>query len=219
MNEAWLLHRELMSSSKLRLFLWTREEGLLPCWFRNAGKKSLRGELQPFLPLLVSFSKYDKARYVNTIEARDLPHCFKSEALYCALYMNELIYRLLPSFEPEPRLYAAYERALFELQEGAHAYQPVLRRFERCLLEVSGVFPAMDRILKDVYYAYIKEDGLVTSDTGFLGEHLLEINAERYDNPSVLKTAKIFMRLLISDLPGAHKLTSHRLFRSYFVES
>jgi DNA repair protein RecO (recombination protein O) len=61
------------------------------------------------------------------------------EAALCALYLNELLMRLLARHDPHPGVFQRYSQVLFELAgAGTDGHAWVLRRFERDLLAELG---------------------------------------------------------------------------------
>jgi DNA repair protein RecO (recombination protein O) len=97
----------------------------------------LRGLLQGFQPLLLSWSGQHELKTLLRAEWRGgLPRVGGS-ALVCGFYLNELLLKLLPREDPHPRLFATYEAALGELAAGGEQ-AALLRRFELLLLAELG---------------------------------------------------------------------------------
>ena len=104
-------------------------------------RSELRGVLQAFQPLGLSWSGAGELKTLVKADWRGgLPRVGGS-ALLCGFYLNELLLKLLPREDPHPRLFRDYEGALVELAGGAEQ-APVLRRFElRLLAELGYALP------------------------------------------------------------------------------
>ena len=100
-------------------------------------RSELRGLLQAFQPLLLSWSGSGELKTLLHAEWRGGLARIGGSALLCGFYLNELLLKLLPREDPHARLYASYEAALTELAAGSEE-APVLRRFEILLLAELG---------------------------------------------------------------------------------
>ena len=100
-------------------------------------RSELRGLLQAFQPLLLSWSGQAELKTLLKAEWRGGLPRIGGSALLCGFYLNELLLKLLPREDPHRRLYASYEAALAELAAGSDE-APVLRRFELLLLAELG---------------------------------------------------------------------------------
>src|SRR6266496_2495401 len=100
-------------------------------------RSELRGLLQGFQPLLLSWSGQQELKTLHKAEWRGgLPRVGGS-ALLCGFYLNELLLKLLPREDPHPQLFADYEVALADLAAGRDQAM-VLRRFEVRLVAQLG---------------------------------------------------------------------------------
>ena len=102
---------------------FTAEYGRVAMVARGARRprSELRGLLQGFQPLLLSWSGQHELKTLLRAEWRGgLPRVGGS-ALVCGFYLNELLLKLLPREDPHPRLFASYEAALAELAGGRRA--------------------------------------------------------------------------------------------------
>jgi DNA repair protein RecO (recombination protein O) len=100
-------------------------------------RSELRGLLQGFQPLLLSWSGQHELKTLLKAEWRGgLPRVGGS-ALLCGFYLNELLLKLLPREDAHPQLFADYETALAELAAGRDQ-AAILRGFEVRLLAAMG---------------------------------------------------------------------------------
>lgn len=74
------------------------------------------------------------------------------EAMYFTLYLNELIYRLLPFGMPEPPFYGCYMSSLLQLSAG-NSIQPIIRFFEMKLLTLLGLTVDFSRDVQNLSIA------------------------------------------------------------------
>ena len=108
-------------------------------------------------------------------------------------------------------------------------HEPVLRRFERHLLQELGYELTLqwdvegNSINPDMHYLYVPDQGFSpTSSAGlnqplrqhsFSGQHLLAIEQHDYDEPEVAKAAKRLIRLALAPHLGDKPLHSRELFK------
>ena len=136
---AFVLHTYAYRETSLIVEAMTAEFGRVAMVARGAKRprSELRGLLQGFQPLLMSWSGQNELKTLLKAEWRGgLPRVGGS-ALLCGFYLNELLLKLLAREDPHPRLFANYEAALTELAAGSEQ-APVLRRFELELLAELG---------------------------------------------------------------------------------
>jgi len=157
LQPAYVLHRRAFRDSSLLVELFTPEYGRVGVVARAARRSSSRlsGVLQPFRSILVSWSGNVELPALNAAEAEGSNPWLTGQSLMGGFYLNELLVRLLPRFDPHPDLYAAYHNTVYALGEicqgianaqfgQAAAPQPssrlecALRIFEKHLLEEIG---------------------------------------------------------------------------------
>lgn len=151
-----------------------------------------------------------------------------------ALYMNELIYKLLPKEESASRLWQVYQQTLLALQTAdGWAMRLWLRRFEKALFEQLGVALVFNQdaygqaLHPKQYYCYIPEVGWVQdrqqtpcflgADIAVLGEiserlvaHIAEC---AFVQMAVLKQLGALHRLIIDELLEYRPLYSRQLWQ------
>ena len=115
LQPAYVLHSRPYRDSSALVEMFTAEHGrlsLVARGARNRGRKgSLSSLLQPFIPLLISFSGRAELKTLGKLEAAGGGRTLRGERLYSGLYMNELLVRLLHRQDAHPRLFAAYGEA------------------------------------------------------------------------------------------------------------
>lgn len=222
-----MLHRRPYRETSLLVDLFAQEHGLL-----RAVARGIRGgkpqALQPFVALEVAWTGSGTLKTLTHVEtsAPAMP-LLTGRALYLGLYVNELLVRLLPEYDPHPALHARYRQLLRELTQPGDA-EPLLRRFELALLADLGYGLALDRdghtglrIEPDVDYVFVAGTGLVrrgvvgdaTGRHRLPGSHLLAMAAEDYSDAGVRQCAKELLRAALADHLGDRPLRSRELFR------
>jgi DNA repair protein RecO (recombination protein O) len=136
---AFVLHVYPYRETSLIVEAFTPDYGRVALVARGARRprSELRGLLQGFQPLLLSWSGQHELKTLLKAEWRGgLPRVGGS-ALLCGFYLNELLLKLLPREDAHPQLFADYETALAELAAGRDQ-ATILRRFEVRLLAAMG---------------------------------------------------------------------------------
>lgn len=182
---AYVLHRWDWSETSLILDLFTRDSGRVAVAAKGAKRPTsqLRAVLMPFQRIGAQLGRPrgDEASEVLTLRGAEWGGqgvFLAGAAWFAGFYLNELVMRLLPRDDPQPRLFDAYAlavRALGEHGAGA-ALEATLRGFELTLLRETGVLPQLDRVTAtqaplqpERSYALDPERG-VTVPTGAAGE-------------------------------------------------
>lgn len=164
---AYLLHSRPYRETSLLLEAFSRDHGRVGLVARGArGTRSRwKNMLQPLRPLLLSWSQRGELGTLTDAEQVASPPALVAEPLFCALYVNELLFRFLQRADPHPALFDRYRALLADLASGA-ATQPLLRSFEMQLLEAVGFGLQLDRehgsgqpIVAEGRYLYSPESG------------------------------------------------------------
>lgn len=236
LEPAYVLHRRIYRETSLLVELWTANYGrftLVAKGVRKARNHSA-SLLQPFIPLLVSWSGRGELMTLTHVEGQAHVSSLSKSCLFAAFYLNELLVCLLQKWDPHPVLYAAYEKSIQGLRTDI-LEQKVLRSFEKCLLEELGygLLPKSHISLhktfaSDKYYRFIPEQGLVEVEEApqqveesisfthvFSGKSLLAIAQEQWENEATLRDAKRLARFAIATLLGSRPLYSRQLFKQF----
>ncbi|TBW57866.1 DNA repair protein RecO [Marinobacter halodurans] len=222
----YVLHRRNYRETSLMVDLFSLNHGRLTVVARgaNSPKSPLKAQLQPFQPMLLAWQGRSDLKTLTSAESRMGPDLRRTERLYCGLYLNELLQRLLPPAEPFQTLFAHYIETLDALA-GTNDFEPTLRRFEWHLVEALGYAfdwsMAMDTgapVTAGGHYYYDPEQGLQGAAgpgsllQGLRGEVLLELADARLETAEARRTAKRVMRVLIDHLLQGRTLHSRALF-------
>src|SRR5262245_32086100 len=143
---AFVLHAYPYSETSLLIEAFTRSHGRMP-WVAKGARRAgsgLRGMLLAFQPLQASWSGRGDVRTLTRCEWLGGQPFLKGQGLLCGFYMNELLLRLLPREDPHEQLFDRYAAAVNEFA-ARHDPGPILRRFERALLQEVGYALVLDR--------------------------------------------------------------------------
>lgn len=228
LQPAFLLHRRPFRDTSQILEFLTPEHGRISLVAKGVRRKarggSLGAVLQPFTPLLVSFTGRSDMKTLTAVERVGTAMSLQGERLFSALYVNELLVKLLQRHDPHTLLFAHYAQALEALSSNS-AVEVSLRTFEFSLLDVLGyqINPALDAssgepVDPDCWYRLQDELGLVLSHEPphpdrslFSGADLLRIARGDYADSAGL-AAKRLLREALSVQLGGQPLRSRELF-------
>jgi DNA repair protein RecO (recombination protein O) len=229
---AYVLHTYAYRETSLIVEALTAEHGRVALVARGAKRprSDLRGLLQGFQPLLLSWSGAAEMKTLQKAEWRGGLPRLSGPALLCGFYVNELLLKLLPREDPHRPLYDAYETALQDLAAGGDQ-APVLRRFELALLadlgyalplaQEAGTGAAIDPAAR---YHYAFDRGPVRLDARVVGEPqrgativagatLIALAQRRFDEPGTAAEAKRLMREVLDHHLEQRGVESRRLLQ------
>lgn len=146
LEPAYVLHSRSFRETSLIVEAFTREYGRVAVVARGvkSARSRLRNVLQPFRPLLLSWNQKSDLGTLTAADQVASPPALQGQALYCGLYLNELLMRLLHRGDPHAEVFERYRQVLSELASEATP-QPLLRVFEKHLLEAIGYAMLLDR--------------------------------------------------------------------------
>lgn len=225
LRDAFLLHRRNFRETSLLLDVFSRELGIVRLAAKGAlrgGKAGRSGLLQPFTPLSLGWTARGEPAVLTAAESRGTAFKLSGKTLFCGLYLNELLLRLLPEHDPHPQAFAFYEQSLARLQSGERLEES-LRFFELGLLEEIGYGLLLDcdadsgaDIRPERHYVYHIEQGPVESAPGaqaIRGASLLGLRDGCLQGPAEIGEAKWLMRRVIHHHLGGKPLKSRELFK------
>jgi DNA repair protein RecO (recombination protein O) len=227
LEPCFVLHHRPYRETSLLVEVFGRDTGRLGVIAKGARRprSALRGLLQPFRPLLLSWSGGGELGLLTAAEPDGYVRAFAGRALFSGFYMNELLMRLLHRFDPHPELFHHYHAAVESLGGGERT-EAVLRVFEKQMLESIGYGLVLDRDIdsgEPIHgkhaYRYVMDRGPVFVKGGdregvrVAGETLLALARERLDDERVLDEAKHLMRAVLRCYLGDRPLATRNLFR------
>ncbi len=223
---AYVLHTLPWRETSLLVEVLTRDHGRLALMARGARRprSPVRGLLRAFQPLQLEWFGKAELRTMSQAEWATFQPLLDGQALYCGLYLNELMLRLLARDDPHPGLYDAYAETLMALAavggEGV-----VLRRFElRLLKELGyGLQLTLDAdsarpLDPAAWYTFDPEQGpriaaARSNAVQFSGRALCAMAADDWTEPTTAVQAKALMRHVLAFHLGHQDLHTRKLFR------
>lgn len=224
---AFVLHARAWRETSLLLEVLTRDHGrvgMVARGVRGARSRQPRALLQPLTPLSVTWSGRGELVTLGSAEASGPAIALHGEALLCALYVNEVVIRLLPRHDPHSAVFADYAVVLARLESGESAAW-TLRRFERDLLAHLGYGLVLDADTETGEpldpqrdYAYLFEAGPApwrSAQDGmkFRGAALLALGEDRQPAAEDLAALRRLLRALIARHLDGGELRAWSLFR------
>ena len=144
----FVLHSYPYRETSLVIDVFSRDYGRVALVAKGAKRphSALRGVLQTFQPLGLSWSGKGEVRTLTTAEWVGGMLPLGGDALLCGFYVNELLVKFCAREDAHPALFNHYVLTLSRL---AHDEPPVqvLRSFERVLLRETGYAMALNRTI------------------------------------------------------------------------
>ncbi len=230
----FVLHTYPFKETSVVAEVFTRGHGRVALIARGARRpaSAVRGLMQPFTPLLLSWFGKSELKTLHAAEWQGGLLVPQGRALMCGFYLNELLLRLLARGDAHTALYDCYAGTLERLtdvagsseSERAACFERILRGFEKGLLAEIGYGATFDvdadggvAIEANARYVFQPERGAVRAagqpGCPVSGQTLLDLASDRFDRPATLAEAKTLMRTLINHTLGAKPLYTRQLLR------
>ncbi|CAG4890689.1 DNA repair protein RecO [Paraburkholderia gardini] len=222
---AFVLHSYPYRETSLIVDVLSRDHGRLALVAKGAKRphSALRGVLQTFQPLALSWSGKSEVRTLTGAEWVGGMLPLAGDALLCGFYVNELLVKFCAREDPHPQLFHHYVVTMTRL---AHDEPPVqvLRSFERVLLRETGYAMALDRtvtrraVVADGRYVFDPERG-VREASGELpaqwpviaGQTLLDMEQDDYHRPQTISQSRTLMRFLLNTYLAGTPLATRQI--------
>jgi DNA repair protein RecO (recombination protein O) len=191
LQPAYIIHQRPYRDTSAIVEVFTESHGRHSLVARGLKrpKSKLKGLLQPFQPLLLSWVSKSELGTLTDAELFSRPVTIKAKYLPGAFYLNELIMHLLQRHDAHDDLFATYHQTLKNLQQlnGEPAdelrWQAYLRMFELALLQSTGYGLVLDHdvdsnlpIDTSIRYEYIVDHGPVRDYDKSLQRHAVGIS-------------------------------------------
>ena len=230
LEPALVLHTRLYRDTSLLVEAFSRAHGRIGLVARGARRprSRMRGLLQPFIPLLLSWRGRGELATLTGAEPEGGILPLTGSAAIVGFYFNELLVRFLHRHDPEPVLFDHYRVALDGIAR-SDDLEPVLRIFEKRLLQAVGYALELEReagsgraIEPGGRYRYTTyagperwpDDAPVGSlGVRVSGSTLLALAHEQITDRQALEEARHLMRSIIDEHCGGRALVSRRLWR------
>jgi len=220
----FVLHSYPYKETSLIVDVLTRDHGRVALVAKGAKRphSKLRGALQTFQPLSLSWSGKSEVRTLTEAEWVGGLLPLEKSALLCGFYLNELLVKLLAREDAHPALFDQYVATLNKLAHGENA-PIVLRQFERALLRQTGVAGNWSHctvsnrpVQPDGAYVVDPEQGtrperLSDRAPKVSGKTLLDMEREDYSDPTTQLQSKFLMRYLLAHHLGHAQLNTRQI--------
>ncbi|MEQ6342266.1 MAG: DNA repair protein RecO [Gammaproteobacteria bacterium] len=233
LQPAYVLHSKPYRDTSLLIEAFTPEFGRIGLVARGAraAKSRMRGLLQLFRPLLISWVGQGDLVTLVAAEEHGRTPSLSGPALLSGFYLNELLLRLLHRHDPHPAMFHIYHAALCGLAgqvDGGVHLQQTLRTFEKHLLQEIGYGLVLDHdvitgssIEVDGKYRYHLEKGPIQLagpevekgvGISIQGRSLIALAQNDLGDASVLRETKRLLREALAVHLGPKPLRSRELY-------
>ena len=224
LQPAYVLHRHPYRDTSLLVEAFTRDHGRVGLVARGAKRprSAMAGLLQPFHPLLVSFSGKGELQTLAGAEPHGRASVPRGRDLYAGFYLNELLLRLLRRHDASPELFEVYAAVLGHVAAGDDV-EWALRLFERHLLDALGYGLSLLYTVEGVpveageWYRYQLENGPVPGERGdgvaVTGRALLALASGEAPDTEAREQSKRLLRAALRVYLGDRPLQSRELYR------
>lgn len=230
-ESAYVLHTRLYRETSLIVDVLTEHQGRLSLIAKGArrAKSPWKGLLQPFVPLSISYIGRAELKTLTQCELLGLWQHMPAAQLPSALYMNELLIKLIHPQHVMPELFGLYTEVLTGIAATTDP-RPLLRRFEKYLLSYLGYDLILDRdsdqrpIVLESYYFYHLEAGatLYEGDAQantrvFSGHVLWALAHDKFDDLEQAAAMRYFLGSLLSQLYTGELVTRQLIYQGSTV--
>ena len=224
LEPAYVLHGRAYRETSQIVEVFTAGHGRLGLVAKGSRrpKSALRGMLNPFQPLRLSWSGRGELPTLTQAELGGTAIPLTGSAVMAGFYVNELLMKLLERVDPHPDLFAHYASLIAELGEDS-SIEALLRRFELQLLNEIGYAPELSREAEThapldagKLYEFRPESGVMPatgrqSGDHYTGELLLSIDRLEFESAEVLRAAKRLLRNVLNFHLGDRGLQTRRV--------
>ncbi|HTJ92943.1 MAG TPA: DNA repair protein RecO [Pararobbsia sp.] len=222
----FVLHSYPYRETSLIVDVLTRSHGRIALVAKGAKRphSALRGVLQTFQPLALSWVGKSEVRTLTSAEWLGGMPPLGGDALLCGFYANELLVKFCARDDAHQKLFDHYVLTLTRLAHDEPAVQ-VLRSFERVLLRETGYAMVFDRtsdtresVLADASYAFDPERGVRTIRPGettswpiVSGQTLLDMERDDYQRAATAAQSRNLMRFVLNYHLGGATLNTRQI--------
>ncbi|SOE68460.1 DNA replication and repair protein RecO [Burkholderia sp. D7] len=222
---SFVLHSYPYRETSLVLDVFSRDHGRVALVAKGAKRphSALRGVLQTFQPLGLSWTGKGEVRTLTQAEWVGGMLPLAGDALLCGFYVNELLVKFCAREDAHPALFNHYVLTLSRLAHGEPALH-ALRSFERVLLRETGYAMALHKtitrqpVLADQKYVFDPERGVRDASDDvpsqwpvIAGQTLLDMEKDEYSRPQTAAQSKTLMRFLLNVYLGGTPLATRQI--------
>ncbi|GJH09464.1 DNA repair protein RecO [Caballeronia novacaledonica] len=221
----FVLHSYPYRETSLIIDVFSRDFGRVALVAKGAKRphSALRGVLQTFQPLGLSWSGKGEVRTLTTAEWVGGMLPLAGDALLCGFYVNELLVKFCAREDAHPALFNHYVLTLSRLAHDEPAVQ-VLRSFERVLLRETGYAMNLTRtvtrqpVVAEGRYVFDPDRGVREASDDLpapwpviSGQTLIDMERDDYTSPQTAAQSKTLMRFLLNHYLGGTPLATRQI--------
>jgi DNA repair protein RecO (recombination protein O) len=221
----FVLHSYPYRETSLIIDVFSRDFGRVALVAKGAKRphSALRGVLQTFQPLGLSWSGKGEVRTLTTAEWVGGMLPLTGDALLCGFYVNELLVKFCAREDAHPALFNHYVLTLSRLAHDEPAVQ-VLRSFERVLLRETGYAMNLTRTVTrqpveaEGRYVFDPDRGVREASDDLpapwpviSGQTLMDMERDDYTSPQTAAQSKTLMRFLLNHYLGGAPLATRQI--------
>ena len=222
---SFVLHSYPYRETSLILDVFSRDHGRVALVAKGAKRphSALRGVLQTFQPLGLSWTGKGEVRTLTQAEWVGGMLPLAGDALLCGFYVNELLVKFCAREDAHPALFNHYVLTLSRLAHGEPALY-ALRSFERVLLRETGYAMALNKtitrqpVVAGQKYVFDPERGVREASDDvpsqwpvIAGQTLLDMEKDEYSRPQTAAQSKTLMRFLLNVYLGGTPLATRQI--------
>lgn len=228
LQPAFVLHHRPYRDTSRILDLFTRDHGRVTLFARGARGSGRKGAspmsmLQPFNRLLVSWTAGAEAGTLTGVEFDGAYSTVPADRLVSGYYLNELMLKLFARHDAHADVFDLYAHTLAALKVEASPL-PVLRRFEKRLLEALGYGLALTHdaetgapIDPERAYHYRLERGAIAAESVaegpsiYSGAELLALAEETLGDPRTCHAVRGLLRAALDRVLEGNELRTRQV--------
>lgn len=232
LEPCYLLHSRKYTDTKNIISVLSKNNGVVSAVIRIQKRKNIHQTPSCFTLLKINYFGKKPLKTISSWEFDTAPTDLKGKALFCGLYLNELLTRLLHEGEESKSIFILYEKAIKDL-DNSHLSKELLevslRNFEFGFLRELGFgvnlyYDADDKHIENNNSLYLYQEQAGFKEIGpqdnkkynamkiFSGQDLYSIRENIWAEQSLL-AAKRLSRLALYPLLGGKPLVSKELFK------
>ncbi len=221
----FVLHSYPYRETSLIIDAFSRDHGRIALVAKGAKRphSALRGVLQTFQPLGLSWLGKGEVRTLTNAEWVGGMLPLASDALLCGFYVNELLVKFCAREDAHPVLFNHYALTLSRLAHDEPAVQ-VLRSFETVLLRETGFAMNFTRtvtrqpVTPKARYVFDPDRGMREASDDLpaqwpvvSGQTLIDMERDDYTSPQTASQSKTLMRFLLNYHLGGTPLATRQI--------
>ncbi|GAB4391449.1 MAG: DNA repair protein RecO [Gammaproteobacteria bacterium] len=235
--QAYVLHTRAYRNSSLIVELFSRDFGRVTVVAKGAKqlRSPVRGLMQPFMPLLLSWTGKHELMTLCSAENNGSPYYLSGLNLLSGLYLNELLLRTMQPADAYPNVYDHYVQVLQVLHAPRKcSNEQVLRSlriFEKMLLSELGYglqleYEALstEPIRDELFYRFEPGTGFIKTDCQdqhnylvVMGSSINELAQNSLSTMCALRDSKRILRTALQTLLGNTPLKTRQLLEEMYI--